>query len=86
MADLTIRGLPDELHAALRQKAEANHRSVNRETIALIERAIKSEAAIRPRMTAEQVIALAEAFSRLPMLDDRPVGELVPYDENGLPI
>ena len=86
MADLTIRGLPDELNALLRQRAEANHRSVNRETIALIERAMKGEATAKPRMSAEQVMALAEDFARLPVLDERPISALLPYDENGLPI
>jgi hypothetical protein len=37
-------------------------------------------------MSAEQVMALAEDFARLPVLDERPISALLPYDENGLPI
>jgi plasmid stability protein len=85
MTDLTIRRLPDELHALLRQRAEANHRSVNRETIALIEHALKAEADVRPRLSAADVLAKARRFAKLPVLDARPVHEWVQYDADGLP-
>lgn len=85
MADLTIRGLPDELHALLRQRAEANHRSVNRETIALIERAIKTEADARPRLSADEILAKARRFASLPVKDARSADELIGYDADGLP-
>lgn len=85
MADLTIRGLPDELHIFLRKMAEANHRSVNRETIALIERAMKGETEGKPRFSAAEVLAMAQRVANLPVLDSRPVNEFVEYDANGLP-
>lgn len=85
MADLTIRGLPDELHRFLKQQAEANHRSINRETIALIERAMKSNADGKPRLSAVEVIAKASRFAALPVLDNRPASEMVEYDADGLP-
>ena len=34
MATLTIRNLPDGVHAALRERARRNHRSVNQQVIA----------------------------------------------------
>lgn len=34
MATLTIRGLPDELHAVLKERARRNRRSLNQEVIA----------------------------------------------------
>ena len=34
MATLTIRNLPDELHAALKERARQNRRSLNQEVIA----------------------------------------------------
>ncbi|MCO5118234.1 MAG: Arc family DNA-binding protein [Burkholderiaceae bacterium] len=85
MADLTIRGLPDELHAFLRQRAEANHRSVNRETIALIERAMKHEASTRPRLSTDEILAMARRFADLPVRDPRSADELIGYDADGLP-
>jgi plasmid stability protein len=85
MGDLTIRGLPDELHRFLKQQAEANHRSVNRETIALIERAMKGSPEGKPRLTAAEVIAKANRFSALPVLDPRRADAMVEFDANGLP-
>lgn len=38
MAALLIKNLPDELHERLRRRAAANHRSMNREVIAILER------------------------------------------------
>jgi plasmid stability protein len=85
MADLTIRGLPEELHRFLKQQAEANHRSINRETIALIERAMKSNADGKPRLSAAEVIAKASRFAALPVLDKRSAAEMIDYDADGLP-
>lgn len=85
MGDLTIRGLPDELHRFLKQQAEANHRSVNRETIALIEHAMKGSPGGKPRLTAAEVIAKASRFAALPVLDVRPADEMIAYDDDGLP-
>lgn len=85
MADLTIRGLPDELHQQLKQLAEAHHRSVNRETIALIEHAMASNLAGKPRLSAAEVIAKAQRFANLPVLDGRSADELVGYGAEGLP-
>ncbi len=36
-ANLTLKGLPDELHERLKTAAAANHRSLNSEIIALLE-------------------------------------------------
>lgn len=85
MADLTIRGLPDELHRRLKQQAEAHHRSVNRETIALIERAMAGSLEDKPRMSAAEVIARAKRFASLPVQDSRSADELIGYDADGLP-
>lgn len=85
MGDLTIRGLPDELHRYLKQQAEANHRSVNRETIALIERAMRGNTEGRPRLTAAEVIAKASRFAALPVLDTRRADAMVEFDADGLP-
>lgn len=85
MADLTIRGLPDELHRYLKQQAEAHHRSVNREVIALVERAMAGGPEGKPRLSAAEVIAKARRFASLPVLDDRNADKLIGYDPDGLP-
>jgi len=40
MASVLIKNLPDELHRALKQRAERHHRSLNKELISIIETAI----------------------------------------------
>ena len=39
-ANITIKNIPDPLHERLKQSAELNHRSINSEVIALLERAL----------------------------------------------
>jgi plasmid stability protein len=60
-ANLTLKGLPDEVYARLKQAAAANHRSLNSEIIALL------EAQVFPRrVTAqEHLAAIRAARSRL---------------------
>lgn len=43
MASVLIKNLPDVLHRQLKRRAELHHRSLNREVIALIEDALRSQ-------------------------------------------
>lgn len=43
MATITVKNIPDDLYLELKQAAEANHRSVNREIIARIEQTLRSQ-------------------------------------------
>jgi plasmid stability protein len=54
MATITIKDIPDDLYAALKQSATANHRSINREVIFCIEQAVRSR-----RPSVEEIIAEA---------------------------
>ena len=40
MATITVKDIPDELYEALKKKAAAHHRSINREIIHYIEQAV----------------------------------------------
>ena len=85
MATLTIRNLPDELHGWLKRQAEVHHRSVNKEIIASLE-SLRSQDAIRQeKATVEEIMAIAQRFSALPVLDERSDNEIIGYDENGIP-
>lgn len=42
MTTVTVKNIPEELYMALKQAAESNHRSINSEIIACIERAVVS--------------------------------------------
>ncbi|MGI8601551.1 MAG: FitA-like ribbon-helix-helix domain-containing protein [Verrucomicrobiales bacterium] len=40
MATITLKNIPEPLHLALQERAKANHRSINRETIDCLERVV----------------------------------------------
>ncbi|MGH8273358.1 MAG: FitA-like ribbon-helix-helix domain-containing protein [Gammaproteobacteria bacterium] len=46
MSTLVVKNLPDELHEKLRCRAKSHHRSVNKETVAMLEETLN--AASRP--------------------------------------
>ncbi len=64
MSVLVIKNLPEAVHERLKQRATRNHRSLNKEAIAVLEAAV-----IEPKpaeMTiAEKFAALADAGERL---------------------
>jgi antitoxin VapB len=86
MPTVTLRDLPEDLRDWLKCQAEAHHRSVNKEVIALLE-SLRS----RPQraLTQEEKRAQIEEISRhsaaLPVLDKRSEDDILDYDENGLP-
>jgi antitoxin FitA len=69
MATITVKNIPDELYEQLRESASANHRSINGEIIACIERSVGS-----PRIDVEAVLARADQLRKLwkgpPITDD----------------
>lgn len=85
MATMTLRDVPDELHSWLKQQAEAHHRSVNKEVIAVLDSLRRQNVLPQARPTVEEIMAIAHRFSSLPVLDDRSDDEIVGYDENGIP-
>jgi antitoxin VapB len=85
MPTMTLRDVPVELHAWLKQQAQAHHRSVNKETIAQLDRLRGAAPAERPRITADEIMAIADRVVRAPVLDDRSADEILGYDEHGLP-
>ena len=85
MATMTLRDIPDDLHRWLKQQAEAHHRSVNKEAIAALDSVRKQNPAPIPKPSVEEIMAIAQRFSSLPVLDARSDEEIIGYDENGLP-
>jgi len=43
MPTITVKNIPPEIYARLKQSAQANHRSINSEIIACVERAVSSQ-------------------------------------------
>ena len=53
-------------------------------TVALRERLERERKALKPRTGAERLMAIAEEFSHLPVLDAREPDDML-YDKGGLP-
>lgn len=60
-ANLTLKGVPDEIHERLKAAATANHRSLNSEIIAILEARVLTQ-----RVSAQdQLAAIRAARARL---------------------
>jgi len=59
MTSITIKNIPEQLLARVRERANAEHRSVNKEFIHLVETALQGEqaGAVAREHTAEQLAA-----------------------------
>lgn len=57
MSSLTLKGIPDDLLTRLRQVAETNRRSLNREVIERLERSLEGR-----RIDPESLLARADAL------------------------
>ena len=67
MPNLTLKNIPPGLHKRLKTRAESNHRSLNREILALLEAQVDAPAV---DVDAE-LKALEEFVSALPRVDHR---------------
>lgn len=90
MSALTLRDLPEDLHAFLKADAAANHRSFNKQVIVALDAYRNSKLRDdQPRLTPEQKIARTreiQAQIRAQMIHEpRTDDEILGYDENGLP-
>ena len=64
MSSITIKNIPEQLLARVRERANAEHRSVNKEFIQLVEAALQGEQA--EALAQEQVAKQVAAWSKLP--------------------
>ena len=85
MPNVTLRDVPTELHAWLKQRAASHHRSVNKEVIALLEDVRDGADTPARRANAEEIMAIARRASALPLRDRRSEDEILGYGRDGLP-
>ena len=55
MKNMTLKGIPDPIHKALKKQAETNHRSLNQEILSILDKAI--EKTTHPYMSTEKLLA-----------------------------
>ena len=84
-ATLLIKKIPSDLKDWLAAEAQRNRRSMNKETIRLLEeaRSVRDKAG-KPARDAQSVASILQAMHKLPVLDARPMNEAL-YDASGLP-
>jgi plasmid stability protein len=70
MLSLTLKNIPGGLHQRLKARAESNHRSLNREILALLESLLEAPSV---DVAAEQK-ALEDFVASLPRVDHAQVG------------
>lgn len=91
MTALTLR-LPEPLQIRLKQSAQINHRSVNKQAVVLLEQALATQTTEPANVSADlfnqrmaALMAIGKSFANLPVLDSRSDDEIMGYDEHGLP-
>lgn len=89
MSAVTLRDLPDDLHAFLKADAAANHRSFNKQVIVALDSYRTTQVSQVPRkLTPEEKMARVREIQahirREAVMDGRTADEIIGYDENGL--
>ena len=84
-ATLLIKKVPSDLKDWLAAEALRNHRSMNKETIRLLEeaRSLRDKAG-KPARSVQSIAGILRTMHALPVLDARPMN-VVLYDASGLP-
>ena len=84
-ATLLIKKMPADLKLWLAREAARNDRSMNKETIRLLEeaRALRENAS-KPERDNEAIQQILKDLQALPIKDKRPMDEVL-YDKTGMP-
>ena len=69
MPSITVKNIPEDIYKQLKQSAEINHRSINSEIIACIERAVRSQL-IDPEAIIANARVLREKTAAYRITDD----------------
>ena len=77
MASITIKNIPDQLLARLRERAAAENRSMNREIIRLLDTSLSADRGLRLELRRTLADIQADAWSRLggSWISDVPIEE-----------
>lgn len=81
---LQLKDFPPQLRRLVKRESDVNRRSLTQEAIVLIEEALAARAglAISPR---DEISKILDLYDKLPTRDERPMSEMIEYDELGLP-
>lgn len=90
MSAMTIRDVPPDLQAFLRDDALANHRSLNKQVIVALDQYRLSRAGTAPRRPSRdekraRIERIQREIAAMQVLDARSADEILDYDAAGLP-
>lgn len=83
-AESHMENIPELLESQIVREAGIHRRSVEQETIMLLEEALLARATVADRHDAD-INAILRRYEALPSIDPRPLSELIEYDALGLP-
>ena len=81
---LQLKKVPTHIKSLIDREAGLHRRSINQETIVLLEEALLARARLQTQ-SQEDVDDILKRYAALPTLDARPVAAIIEYDELGLP-
>lgn len=85
MADLLLKGVPEQIKAWIAGQAKAHRRSMTQEAISLFVEA-HAKGAVPARSGEEEIRAVLTSFRSLPRRGSRQSAEkIIGYDKRGLP-
>lgn len=81
---LQLKKVPSHIKSLIDREASLHRRSINQETIVLLEEALLARARLQ-KQSQEDVEDILKRYAALPTLDARPAADIIEYDELGLP-
>ena len=81
---LQLKGVPVRLKSLIQREADGHRRTLTQEAIVLLEEAVLARA-LSTRQTRDEIDNILDRYHKLPTKDQRPMQDMVKYDELGLP-
>lgn len=82
--ELQLKKVPAIVTALISREASVHGRSINHEAIVLLEEALLARAKAQ-HQGRDDIDEILNRFDKLPTTDERPMSEIIEYDELGLP-
>ncbi len=82
--ELQIKKVPMHIKSLIGREAGLHRRSINQETIVLLEEALLARARSQTP-SRDDIDDILKRYAELPTFDTRPSSEIIEYDEIGLP-
>ena len=81
---LQLKGFPVRIRSLIKREADNHRRSLTQEAIVLIEEGLLARAASH-NLKRDQIDEILDRYHQLPTMDNRPMDDIIEYDEFGLP-